>query len=327
MLELVAKPDAIDGTAGEYGRAVLLNGRGRYQPALEAARRACDQVDHGLSASALAELIEAASRSGERDAATAALRRLEGLTASVRTDSALGIRAQSRALLSHGDDAEALYREALDRLRSSGVAIHLARAQLLYGEWLRREGRRVDSREQLRAAHRRFARMGAEGFAERARRELAATVETARRRTVETRDELTPQEAEIARLAGAGHTNPEIGAQLFISPRTVEWHMRKVFTKLGISSRKELQAPRADGRALDTAPDRPVRWPGEASTNPWRSLSRGASGSATVSSFTRCPSCADAMAKPPAQEPNSSVGPESRRAISSRAPARSTGPT
>ena len=306
MLELLETPDAIDSTLGEYARAVLLNGRGRYQAALEAAQRACDHEDHGLSTSALAELIEAATRSGRRDAATAALRRLEGLTASVRTDSALGIQARSRALLSHGDGAEALFREALARLRSSGVAIHLARAQLLYGEWLRREGRRVDSREHLRAAHQRFALMGAEGFAERARRELAATVETARRRTVETRDELTAQETEIARLAGAGHTNPEIGAQLFISPRTVEWHLRKVFTKLGISSRRQLGgvlvAAQTTGRAAfpgtpptehapaGRSPHPPglaVRWTCDTGVHPWSTLARGASNRASVTGPTR----------------------------------------
>jgi DNA-binding CsgD family transcriptional regulator len=135
----------------------------------------------------------------------------------------------------------ALYREAIERLARTRVVVHRARAQLVYGEWLRRESRRVDAREQLRAAHETFARIGAEAFAERARRELLATGETVRRRTVETLYELTAQEAQVAQLAVDGHTNPEIGAQLFISPRTVEYHLRKVFTKLDIRSRKELR--------------------------------------------------------------------------------------
>ncbi len=135
-----------------------------------------------------------------------------------------------------------LYREAIERLERTRIRIELARARLLYGEWLRREDRRVDAREQLRAAHETFSRAGAEAFAERARRELSATGETVPRRTAETRDVLTPQEEQIARLAAEGQTNPEIGAQLFISPRTVEYHLRKVFTKLGISSRKELRS-------------------------------------------------------------------------------------
>src|SRR5690348_16375929 len=132
------------------------------------------------------------------------------------------------------------------RAASTRGVLHLARARLLYGEWLRREGRRVDAREQLRAAHETFSRIGAEGFAERARRELTATGESVRRLTVETRDLLTPQEAQVARLAQRGRTNPEIGAELFISPRTVEYHLRKVFTKLGIRSRKELRAAFGD---------------------------------------------------------------------------------
>ena len=137
--------------------------------------------------------------------------------------------------------AEALYREAIERLERTRIRIELARAQLLYGEWLRREDRRVAAREQLRAAHDTFTRAGAEAFAERARRELAATGETVTRRTAETRDVLTPQEEQIARLAAEGQTNPEIGAQLFISPRTVEYHLHKVFTKLDIGSRRELR--------------------------------------------------------------------------------------
>jgi len=142
--------------------------------------------------------------------------------------------------VAEGDAAEQLYRDAIERLSRTRVRAELARARLLYGEWLRREGRRLDAREQLRAAHEEFTTIGAGGFGERARRELLATGETARRRSPETRDELTAQEAQIARLAARRQTNSEIGAQLFISPRTVEWHLRKVFTKLGISSRKEL---------------------------------------------------------------------------------------
>ena len=187
------------------------------------------------------ELIEAGVRSGATDATSAALDRLSARTQASGTDWALGIEAGSRALLSDGRDAEPLYREAVERLARTRGVVHLARARLLYGEWLRRENRRVDAREQLRAAYDRFSRIGAEGFAERARRELVATGETAPRRTVETRDVLTPQEAQIARMASDRQTNPEIGAKLFISPRTVEYHLRKVFTKLDISSRKELR--------------------------------------------------------------------------------------
>ena len=138
-------------------------------------------------------------------------------------------------------DDESRYQESVERLARSRAALELARSRLLYGEWLRRENRRVDAREQLRSAHEMLSRMGADGFSERARRELLATGETVRKRTVETLDELTTQEAQVARLAAGGHTNPEIGAELFISPRTVEYHLRKVFTKLGISSRKELR--------------------------------------------------------------------------------------
>jgi DNA-binding CsgD family transcriptional regulator len=173
------------------------------------------------------------------ETAAGALDRLTERTRAAGTELALGIEARSRALLEEGPAAEELYRAAVDRLR---LAPERARAQLLFGEWLRREGRRSDAREQLRAAHDAFVAAGMEAFAERARRELLATGEKVRKRTDETRGELTPQEAQIAQLAREGRSNPEIGAELFLSPRTVEWHLRKVFMKLGIGSRKELAA-------------------------------------------------------------------------------------
>jgi DNA-binding CsgD family transcriptional regulator len=234
----------------EYARALLYNGVGRYEDALAAAERACEREGFGLFGWSLTELIEAAARCGRHDVAAGALRRLEERTGPAGTDWALGTQAVARALLSDAAEAEALYREALERLGRDRVAVFHARAQLVYGEWLRREGRRVDARAQLRAAHERFSDMGAEGFAERARRELAATGERARKRSVETRDELTPQEAQIARLAADGLSNAEIGAQLFISYRTVEWHLKKVFAKLDIKSRKQIsKALSAGGRA------------------------------------------------------------------------------
>ena len=227
-------------TLAEYTKAVLFNGLGRYEAALTAARRACAYEDFGIFHWSLAEVTEAGVRTGAHDAAEEACRRLEERAAAVTTDWALGMRARSRALLSRGADADRLYRESLERLARTRITIQFARAQLLYGEWLRRENRRVDAREQLRAAHEFFDRIGARGFAERAGHELLATGETVRKRVDETRDDLTPQEVQIARLAADGNTNPEIGAQLFLSPRTVEWHLRKVFTKLGISSRRQL---------------------------------------------------------------------------------------
>jgi DNA-binding CsgD family transcriptional regulator len=239
----------------EWATALLCNGSGRYAEALAAAQPGCEQDDDGLFAWTLVELIEAGARSGATEATAAALDRLSERTRASGTDWALGIEAGSRALLSDGQDAEPLYREAIERLERSRGLVHLARAELLYGEWLRRENRRVDAREQLRAAYDRFEEIGAEGFAERARRELLATGETAPRRTVETRDVLTPQEAQIARMASDRQTNPEIGAKLFISPRTVEYHLRKVFTKLDISSRKELRSALAgtsDGGGVTT---------------------------------------------------------------------------
>jgi DNA-binding CsgD family transcriptional regulator len=189
----------------------------------------------------MAELIEAAARTGRPERAADAIRRLSELTTIAGGDWALGIRARSRALLSDGESAEYLYREAIDRLSRTRVRVELARAHLVYGEWLRRQNRRVDARDQLRTAYEMLTAMGIDGFAERARRELLATGETVRKRTDESARQLTGQEAQIARLAGEGNTNPEIGAQLFLSPRTVEYHLHKAFRKLGISSRRELR--------------------------------------------------------------------------------------
>ena len=225
---------------GEHASAVLYNGLGLYEAALAAAQRASEYEDLGVFGWALVELVEAGVRSGTGEVPGEAMRRLQERTRAAGTPWALGIEARSRALLSEGEAADALYREAIERLARSRIALHLARAHLLYGEWLRRERRRMHARDQLRTAHGMFEAMGADAFAERAYRELAATGETVRKRAVGTRDELTPQEAQIARLARDGRTSPEIAAQLFISPRTVEWHLRKVFAKLGVTSRKQL---------------------------------------------------------------------------------------
>ena len=232
------------GTAVQYAHwanSVLLNGLGRYREALAAARDASDDTPElFVSVWATIELLESATRCDEPELARDALERIVAATAVAPTDWALGIEARSRALLSEGEDAERLYREGIERLGRTRLRPELARAHLLYGEWLRRENRRVDARAQLRAAHELFVAIGMEAFAERARGELLATGEKVRKRTVETRDELTPQERQIAGLARDGLSNPEIGARLFLSPRTVEWHLRKVYAKLGIRSRREL---------------------------------------------------------------------------------------
>jgi DNA-binding CsgD family transcriptional regulator len=219
-------------------RALLHNARGHYGEALAAAQHACEHEDVMAYGRALAELVEAGVRGGEHDEAAAALARLGEQTQASGTDWALGVEARCRALV---DDDEGAYRESIARLARTRAAVELARSRLVLGEWLRRENRRAEAREVLRAAHQSFSRMGAEAFAERARRELLATGETVRRLTEETRDVLTPQEVQVARLARDGHTNPEIGAQLFISPRTVEYHLRKVFRKLDVSTRRELR--------------------------------------------------------------------------------------
>jgi DNA-binding CsgD family transcriptional regulator len=233
------------GTAVQYARwarSILLNGLGRYQEALAAAQDASDDTPElFVSVWALSELIEAAARSEDTTRARSALERLAEATSGAETDWGLGIAARSRALLSEGETADRLYQEAIERLGRTRLRPELARAHLLYGEWLRREGRRVNAREQLRTAHKMLDAIGMEAFAERARRELHATGEKVRKRTVDTRDELTPQERQIAGLARDGLSNPEIGARLFLSSRTVEWHLGKVFAKLGITSRMGLR--------------------------------------------------------------------------------------
>jgi ATP/maltotriose-dependent transcriptional regulator MalT len=228
-----------------WAAAVLYNGLARYEHA-EAAARKATTTSSGPSLTvfsgmwALPELIEAAARGGDTELARDALERLAETTQPCGTDVALGIEARCRALLSDEAAADALYREAIDRLSRTRLRPELARAHLLYGEWLRRERRRVDAREQLRTAHEMLVAIGMEAFAERARQELEATGEKVRKRTVETRDDLTAQERQISRLARDGLSNPEIGARLFLSPRTIEWHLRNVYTKLDIHSRREL---------------------------------------------------------------------------------------
>jgi DNA-binding CsgD family transcriptional regulator len=241
---------AAAGTARGEGRllgvvdnltAVLYNGLARYEEAFAAAREACEHDDLGFAWWSLLELTEAAVHTGEREAAVLAARRLEERVLPSGTDFGLGFVASARALVADDDHAESLYIEAIERLERTRIVVHLARARLRYGEWLRRVHRRHDARQHLSDAYDMFTRMGAQAFAERARRELVATGERVRRQQGSSGDELTAQEAQIARLAGDGLTNQEIGAQLFISTHTVEWHLRKVFVKLGITSRRQLR--------------------------------------------------------------------------------------
>jgi DNA-binding CsgD family transcriptional regulator len=238
----IDRSEGVVTTYSEHARALLYNGLGRYEAALAPAESAVSRDELCLSVWALPELVEAAARSGKADLAARTLDQLAERAQAAGTEWALGILARSRALLSEGLPAEELYREAVDRLGRSRLAPDRARAHLLYGEWLRREGRRVVAREHLRKAHEMLEAIGMEAFAERARRELLATGERARKRSADTRWGLTLQEAQIAKLASDGHSNSDIAAQLFLSTRTIEWHLRKVFTKLGISSRKELGA-------------------------------------------------------------------------------------
>ena len=241
MIDSFARGDALGLVASRWASAVVSNGLGRYDDALAAAERAAAHPE-GLAFYnwSLSELVEAGVRSGQAERALAALDRLAEVTRTSGTDWALGIEARSRALMNGGQGAEGLYREAIQRLGRSRVQVELGRAHLLYGEWLRRERRRRDARDQLRTALEMFTSMGTEAFARRAERELSATGESVRKRTVETRDELTTQEAQVARLARDGLSNAEIGGRLFISPHTVAYHLRKVFSKLDIASRSQL---------------------------------------------------------------------------------------
>ncbi len=242
MEEMVARGEGAGPTIIHWSKAVLYNGLGRYDESLVAAREASEYpLEMLYSTWGLVESIEAAVRTGKPELASDTLRRLSDRTRASGTDWALGIEARSRALVSEGDAAEQLYRQAIDRLVRTRIRAELARAHLLYGEWLRRERRRLDAREQLRTAHELFTEFGMEAFAERARVELEATGEHARKRTDDTRDDLTPQEAQISRLAADGATNQEIAAQLFISPSTVDYHLRKAFRKLGVKSRHQLK--------------------------------------------------------------------------------------
>ena len=238
--DATARGESFAVEAAEWAAATLHIGTGEYADAATAAQRAYDPDGLGFNTWVLPELIEAAARNGDPATARAAFEELVERSSLSSTEWARGIEARSHALLTDGPEAEDLYREAIEQLGRSSVAVHHARAQLIYGEWLRREHRRIDAREQLKAAYAAFDAMGADAFAERAQRELLATGETVRKRTADTHEALTPQEAQIARLAHDGLTNPQIGEQLFLSHRTVEWHLGKVFTKLGISSRREL---------------------------------------------------------------------------------------
>jgi DNA-binding CsgD family transcriptional regulator len=242
IADAAARGQGIAATYAHWAAAILNNGLGRYADALAAAQYASQETPAlYMSMWALPELVEAAARCGNSQLAVEALGRLAETTRPGGTDFGLGIEARSRALVTEGAAAEGLYREAIDRLGRTQLRPELARAHLLYGEWLRRAGRRVDAREPLREAYEMLTVMGVGGFAGRARRELLATGENVRKRRAETTGELTAQEAQIARLARDGLSNPEISTQLFLSPRTVEWHLRKVFAKLGISSRRQLR--------------------------------------------------------------------------------------
>jgi DNA-binding CsgD family transcriptional regulator len=227
-------------SSNDYARSVLYNGLGRHDAARDAAFQALQPDPIGYGSLLMPELAEAASRTADRAALESVLAWLSERTRAISSEWASGIEARVRALLSAGDVAESLYRQSIANLSATRMRVELARTHLLYGEWLRRERRRVDARVQLRTALEAFTGMGAQAFAARAERELLATGERARRRTVDTLDQLTPQETQIARMAADGHANREIAAQLFISPSTVEYHLRKAFRKLDVKSRTQL---------------------------------------------------------------------------------------
>jgi len=244
--------EGISLTVVAWARALLHNGLGEYDKAFAAAEEAIACPTNSAAAAwGTVELIEAAARIGESEAAREAARRFAVIAEAAGTDWALGVNARLLAVTSPDAAAERLYREAIERLQRCGMRVDLARAHLVYGEWLRRENRRLDARAELRSAYAQCTSIGMEAFAERAGHELLATGETVRKRTPETRDDLTPQERQIAELASHGLSNPEIGARLFLSRRTVEWHLRKVFAKLGVSSRREL--PTALSRSASTS--------------------------------------------------------------------------
>ena len=241
--DVVARGEGVGVNMAQWARAVLCNGLGRYG---DAARRGAGgsqpiRANSGRPSGRSPSWWRPGCAARQTRTRRRPSEQLSEMTRASGTDWALGVEASRRALLRDDAAAEALHREAIERLGRTRVRVELARAQLLYGEWLRREGRRADARAQLRTAHETLTAMGADAFADRARRELLATGETVRKRTVETSKELTSQEAHIARLVADGLTNPEIGAALYISPRTVEWHLRKIFAKLGVSSRRQLR--------------------------------------------------------------------------------------
>jgi DNA-binding CsgD family transcriptional regulator len=239
--DFLARGEGMGLTLAQWATALLHNGLARYDVALAAAEQAVeDPHELWFSPLLMVELIEAATRGGLQEPAANALEVLSETTRPSGTPWARGIEARSRALLAEGEAAETLYREAIEHFGPTRLRVDLARTHLLYGEWLRRKRRRIDARTELRTAHELFSEFGMEAFAERARVELEATGEHARRRTADTFGELTPQEAQISRLAAQGHTNPEIAAQLFISPNTVEYHMHKVFRKLDVKTRTQL---------------------------------------------------------------------------------------
>jgi ATP/maltotriose-dependent transcriptional regulator MalT len=241
MEDSTARGEGLAVQMANWAAAVLHNGLGRYAEALAVAEPATEEAYSPLSTQlVLPELIEAAVRTGRADLAGEALSRLSAMTAFEGSDWAKGQEARSRALVSEGREAEQCYAEAVERLGRTPLRPDLARAHLLYGEWLRRENRRLDARRHLQAAYDLLDAIGADAFAERARRELLATGEKVRKREVNTYSQLTSQEEHIIRLARDGRSNREIAAELFISTRTVEWHFRKVFAKLGITSRREL---------------------------------------------------------------------------------------